>query len=242
MDPLGLITASDQLTRRSAPCMGRSQARILKRVVIFIFFRIFQTEARQTTRQPVWLVLYHWAMGGSCFRQHRYAYPFLWLKATWFVILQLCRSEVWHMSLGCISSWTGNTDCWDIWGQSRWRKWQLSPVPLPGKIFPWQEEPGRRLMVHKRVGHDWATAIHFFTESQSLTFPGQRKTVTPISWIFSSLHSSHDQLFQTSDHFLWSYLLLNITRKISKDRSQANSLSEGLMLKWTQYLARKRLK
>ena len=39
------------------------------------------------------------------------------------------------------------------------RKWQPTPVSLPGKI-PWTEEPGRLQSVgSQRVGHDWATHL-----------------------------------------------------------------------------------
>ena len=39
------------------------------------------------------------------------------------------------------------------------RKWQPTPVSLPGKI-PWTEGPGRLQSVgSQRVGHDWATHL-----------------------------------------------------------------------------------
>ena len=39
------------------------------------------------------------------------------------------------------------------------RKWQPTPVFLPGKI-PWREEPGRlQSMGSQRVGHDWTTSL-----------------------------------------------------------------------------------
>ena len=54
---------------------------------------------------------------------------------------------------------------WETWVQSLgqkipWRrKWQPTPVLLPGK-FPWTEEPGRlQSMGSQRVGHDWATSL-----------------------------------------------------------------------------------
>ena len=45
-------------------------------------------------------------------------------------------------------------------GKIPWkRKWQSTPVPLPGKI-PWTEEPSRlQSMGSQRVGHDWATSL-----------------------------------------------------------------------------------
>ena len=45
------------------------------------------------------------------------------------------------------------------WFLRGWRKWQPTPVFLPGKI-PWTEEPGRlKSMGSQRVGHDWATSL-----------------------------------------------------------------------------------
>ena len=42
------------------------------------------------------------------------------------------------------------------------RKWQPTPVLLPGKI-PWTEEPGRlQPMGLQRVRHNWATSLSFF--------------------------------------------------------------------------------
>ena len=40
------------------------------------------------------------------------------------------------------------------------RKWQLTPVLLPGKSHGGREEPGRlQSMGLQRVGHDWATSL-----------------------------------------------------------------------------------
>ena len=46
-------------------------------------------------------------------------------------------------------------------GKMPWRrKWQPTPVFLPGKI-PWTEEPGRRQsMGSQRVTHDWMTSLY----------------------------------------------------------------------------------
>ena len=41
------------------------------------------------------------------------------------------------------------------------RKWQPTPILLPGKI-PWMEEPGGlQSMGSQRVGHDWVTSLSF---------------------------------------------------------------------------------
>ena len=46
---------------------------------------------------------------------------------------------------------------------SRRRKWQPTPVFLPGKI-PWTEEPGRlQSMGSQRVRHDFTFTFHFHT-------------------------------------------------------------------------------
>ena len=71
-------------------------------------------------------------------------------------------------------------------GKIPWRrKWQPTPVFLPGKI-PWTEEPGRlQSMGSQRVGHDLATE-HTHTHEQwkmeKITLPllhscGKHKTV-----------------------------------------------------------------
>ena len=46
------------------------------------------------------------------------------------------------------------------------RKWQPTPVLLPGKShggrIPWREKPGRlQSMGSQRVGHDWASSLHW---------------------------------------------------------------------------------
>ena len=47
------------------------------------------------------------------------------------------------------------------------RKWQPTPVFLPGKM-PWTEEPGGiRSRGSQRVGHDWATSLSLSTLSSS---------------------------------------------------------------------------
>ena len=47
-------------------------------------------------------------------------------------------------------------------GKIPWRrKWQPTPVFLPGK-FPWTGEPGRlQSMGSQRVGHDWTTSLSY---------------------------------------------------------------------------------
>ena len=46
-------------------------------------------------------------------------------------------------------------------GRCPWRrKWQLTPVLLPGKFHGWTEEPGRlQSMGSQRVEHDWVTSL-----------------------------------------------------------------------------------
>ena len=46
-------------------------------------------------------------------------------------------------------------------GKIPWtRKWQPTPVLLPGKFHGQRSLPGYSLWGHKRVGHDWAHSIH----------------------------------------------------------------------------------
>ena len=50
----------------------------------------------------------------------------------------------------------------NLWvGKILWRrKWQPTPVFLPGES-PWTEEPGRlQSMGSQRIGHNWATKMH----------------------------------------------------------------------------------
>ena len=49
--------------------------------------------------------------------------------------------------------------------QRKWRRrWQPTPVFLPGKI-PWMEEPGAlQSMGSQRVGHDWVTSLSFLSK------------------------------------------------------------------------------
>ena len=45
-------------------------------------------------------------------------------------------------------------------GRSPWRrKWQPTPVFLPGKSHGWRSPVGLQLMGSQRVGHDWATSL-----------------------------------------------------------------------------------
>ena len=63
----------------------------------------------------------------------------------------------------------------DPWvGKIPWRrKWQLTPVFLPGKI-PWMEEPVRlQPMGSQRVGHDWTTSLLRFPPPGDLPNPTQ---------------------------------------------------------------------
>ena len=47
------------------------------------------------------------------------------------------------------------------------RRWQPTPILLPGKI-PWTEEPGRlQSMGLQRVGHDWVTSLSLSHDSLS---------------------------------------------------------------------------
>ena len=58
----------------------------------------------------------------------------------------------------------------DPWvGKIPWRrKWQPSPILLPGKI-PWMEEHGGlQSMNSQRVGHDWATSLQYFFQEPIL--------------------------------------------------------------------------
>ena len=77
------------------------------------------------------------------------------------------------------SSWIRNRTriscifCIDRWYFTTWRrKWQPTPVLLPGKSHGWTEEPGRlQSMGSQRVGHDWATSLSF-TFTLPLAPPG----------------------------------------------------------------------
>ena len=62
---------------------------------------------------------------------------------------------------------------------SQRRKWQPTPVFLPGKIS-WTEEPGGlQAMGSQTVGHDWATSLSLFTCISSLE--GLQKNLRPFA-------------------------------------------------------------
>ena len=53
------------------------------------------------------------------------------------------------------------------------RKWQPTPVLLPGKSHGWRSMVGYRIQEHastgsQRVGHNWATSLHFHIAAQRL--------------------------------------------------------------------------
>ena len=56
-------------------------------------------------------------------------------------------------------------------GKIPWRrKWQPTPVVLPGKI-PWTEDPGRlQSMGSQRVRHNWATSLSFLTHCRQILY------------------------------------------------------------------------
>ena len=57
----------------------------------------------------------------------------------------------------CYCRWTEETQVWSLGLEDPWgRKWQPTPVFLPGKS-PWTEEPVRLWSTGlHRVGHDWS--------------------------------------------------------------------------------------
>ena len=73
------------------------------------------------------------------------------------------------------------------------RKWQPTPVLLPGKS-PWMQEPGRlQSMGSQRIGHDWATSLSFFKE------PWRFGTPFPVSWLIKSWAVVSPPLFLKTD-------------------------------------------
>ena len=95
-------------------------------------------------------------VGGQYFQSHL-SFPCLWMT---FLVAQMVKrlpamQETQLQSLG-----------WEIsWG----RKWQPTPVFLPGKSH------GRRRLIGysqsmglQRVGHDWVTSLHFFIQKPFL--------------------------------------------------------------------------
>ena len=72
-----------------------------------------------------------------------------------------CMSGVSWIGRKILYHWAG----FNPWvGKIPWRrKWQPTPVLLPGKI-PWTEKPGRlQSMGSQRVGHAWVTSLFFFS-------------------------------------------------------------------------------
>ena len=80
---------------------------------------------------------------------------FCFLIITWLLVCLQCGRHRFNPWVGKIS-WR--------------RKWQPTPVFLPGKI-PWTEDPGRpQSMGSQRVGHDWATSLSLFLELPKCLF------------------------------------------------------------------------
>ena len=79
----------------------------------------------------------------------------------WTECLNSFRPPCCSLSSGSIS-WRKHS----IWGLSVYvwrRRWQPTPLLLPG-IIPWMEEPGRLQSVgSRRVRHNWATLLSLFT-------------------------------------------------------------------------------
>ena len=66
---------------------------------------------------------------------------------------------------------------WSLGEEPLSRKWQPTPVFLPGKS-PWAEEPGRlQPMRLQRVGHDWATAA--FSSNNFIVFKSSVAQLCP---------------------------------------------------------------
>ena len=82
--------------------------------------------------------------------------PKSWVSQTF----SLCSK----MSSGRISSSSGNVGLFPIktlyWLDWR-RKWQPTPVFLPGKSHGWRSLVGLQFMGSQRAGHDWVTSLHF---------------------------------------------------------------------------------
>ena len=72
------------------------------------------------------------------------------------------------MARGGIPHWGGRRSppyrCGDIWPEIWRRKWQPTPVLLPGKFHGWRSLVGytQSMMGLQRVGHNWATSLSFF--------------------------------------------------------------------------------
>ena len=87
----------------------------------------------------------------------------------------------------------------DPWvGKIPWRrKWQPTPVLLPGKSHGWRNLAGYSPWGH-RVGHDWATSLSFF-------LCGPHRSLLHILWCFNNSLKMWKVFFahKLNNHRLW---------------------------------------
>ena len=78
-------------------------------------------------------------------------------------------------------------------GRSPWkRKWQPTPVLLPGKSQGPTEEPGGlQSMGSPRVGHDWATSLSMIKISKIIMKWNKSTKICTYTWEFTVAVSAH---------------------------------------------------
>ena len=114
---------------------------------------------------------------------------------------QLVYTLAAQMVKGLPAVWRPGFDPWV--GKMPWRrKWQSTPVFLPGKSHGWRSLVGYCPWGRKELGDDWATSLHFiypcrpFSSPQnSLLFPSEttlsRKSVFHQQFIWGIFHNLH---------------------------------------------------
>ena len=92
---------------------------------------------------------------------HATSWPVLTFNHTW-VLISLTIETYLTFPLNFYKPYSTLLSHFEILSSISWRrKWQPTPVSLPGK-FHWTKEPGRlQSMGLQRVGLDWETSLHF---------------------------------------------------------------------------------
>ena len=95
-------------------------------------------------------------------------------------------------------------------GKIPWRrKWQSTPVLLPGKI-PWTEEPGRlQSMGSQRVGHDWATSHALATVNSAAINTGVHISFQIRLFVFSR-YIPRNEIAGSYANSIFSFFFFNI--------------------------------